>query len=111
MIDSSLSTAATSMHGTVRGDDVHFHGVSTDTRTIESGQLFVALQGPNFDGNKFVDAAARRSAAAAVVTDAVATSLPTITVDDTRIALGQLAHAWRQKMSATVRWSPLPTWE
>ena len=102
MIDSTLSEAAESMRGIMMGDDVRFSGVSTDTRSIESGQLFVALQGPNFDGSAYVSTAAERQAVAAVVGREVETSLPTVRVDDTRVALGQLAAAWRKKMPATV---------
>ena len=47
----SLSSAAQSMHGTLHGTDQNFDGVSTDTRSIRSGELFFALQGPNFDGH------------------------------------------------------------
>jgi len=90
------------MQGMLRGSNAQFRGVSTDTRTIEKGQLFVALQGPNFDGSKFVAAAAQRHAAAAVVADHIDSALPRIEVGDTRIALGRLAAAWRKTMPATV---------
>ena len=102
MIESTLEKAADSMQGVLHGSDAQFRGVSTDTRTIETGQLFVALQGPNFDGGQFVAAAAERHAAAAVVADNVDSALARIEVSDTRVALGQLAAAWRQTMPAIV---------
>lgn len=102
MIESTLENAAYSMQGVLHGSDAQFRGVSTDTRTIETGQLFVALQGPNFDGGHFVAAAAERHAAAAVVADNVDSTLARIEVSDTRVALGQLAAAWRQTMPAIV---------
>ena len=102
MIESTLSNAADWMSGKLHGTDVAFRGVSTDTRTLKPGELFVALQGPNFDGNAFVDRAAECQAAAAVVSRPVETDLPTITVDDTLLGLGQLATGWRGQLPATV---------
>lgn len=102
MMQCSLAQAAESMQGVLHGEDLQFRGVSTDTRTIEPGELFVALHGPNFDGNNFVVAAEKRRAAAAVVTMPVTTALPSITVDDTRLALGRLASSWRQAMPASI---------
>ena len=98
----TLSLAAKSMHGTLHGDDLNFRGVSTDTRSLQAGQLFVALQGPNFDGTKFVRQAEACNAAGAVVPQPVDTNLPTIVVDDTLTALGELAASWRRRMPATV---------
>lgn len=49
----------------LRGEDsLELHGVSTDSRSLEAGALFVALTGPNFDGNQFAAAAAARGASA-----------------------------------------------
>jgi UDP-N-acetylmuramoyl-tripeptide--D-alanyl-D-alanine ligase len=102
MMESTLTRAAESMHGVLQGKDVQFRGVSTDTRTIASGELFVALDGPNFDGCNFLKAAEERQAAGAVVAKEVDTTLPNIVVSDTRVALGQLASSWRQEMPASV---------
>jgi UDP-N-acetylmuramoyl-tripeptide--D-alanyl-D-alanine ligase len=101
-MNTTLSYAAEAMNGTLHGDDRRFDGVSTDTRTIGEGELFVALSGPNFDGNKFVSHAASKGAAGAVVTAATGDPLAQIEVADTRIALGQLAAAWRKERAATV---------
>jgi len=102
MMAGTLSHAAESMRGTLHGEDLSFRGVSTDTRSIKPGELFVALRGPNFDGAKFVRQAAERNAAGAVVPRLIDTDLPTIVVDDTLVALGSLAAYWRQQMQATV---------
>jgi len=102
MMESTLLQAAQSMHGKLHGRDANFRGVSTDSRTISAGELFVALQGPNFDGRRFVEAAAGARAAGAVVARELPTALPLITVADTRKALGDLAGAWRRNMPATV---------
>lgn len=98
----TLMTAAEAMHGVLQGQDASFNGVSTDTRSVQAGELFFALSGPNFDGADFVAQAAARGAAGAVVADQAASDLPQITVDDTRLALGRLGSAWRQQQDATV---------
>ena len=102
MMVGSLSHAAGLMHGTLHGEDVTFRGVSTDTRSLQPGELFVALQGPNFDGAAFVDQALRKHAAGAVVQRDVDSELPTIVVKDSLKSLGMLAEGWRQQMPATV---------
>lgn len=102
MIEGTLAAAAHIMNGTLLGTDRSYAGVSTDTRMLGQDELFFALQGPNFDGGAFVSAAAERSAAAAVLCEAVDVDIPQITVDDTRLALGTLAASWRQRMPAKV---------
>jgi UDP-N-acetylmuramoyl-tripeptide--D-alanyl-D-alanine ligase len=97
-----LSVAADYMHGQLSGVDRIFEGVSTDTRTLQKGELFVALQGPNFDGEHYVAEASDKGAAAAVVAQAVDSELPQIAVKDTRRALGELGAAWRRDQSAVV---------
>ena len=95
----TLSEAAAAIGARVQGDDVRFEGVSTDTRTIASGNLFVALRGERFDGHAFVDAAAGAGASATMIDEAGAASrdraVPALVVDDTRVALGRLAAHWR----------------
>ena len=101
-MESTLAQAADSMHGTLQGTDLKFRGVSTDTRTLQEGELFFALQGPNFDGAAFVKAAAERQATGAVVPVPIDAKIPVIVVDDPLLALAELAAEWRQQMSATV---------
>jgi len=101
-MESTLAQAAISMRGTLQGTDLKFRGVSTDTRTLKKGELFFALQGPNFDGAAFVEAAAIRQASAAVVPLPVDAEIPVIVVDDTLLALAALAADWRENMPATV---------
>ena len=63
----SLSEAAAAIGARTAGPDVRFDGVSTDTRSIGRGQLFVAIRGEHFDGHDFLAAARERGAAAALV--------------------------------------------
>lgn len=101
-MESTLAKAATTMHGKLQGENLEFRGISTDTRTLQHGELFVALQGPNFDGAAFVEAAARNGACGVVVPTPVDADIPVIVVDDTLQALGLLAAEWRQHMPAAV---------
>lgn len=82
-----------------------FIDVSTDTRTLDPGELFVALAGENFDAHDFLDRAAEQGALGAVVErvpDGSPDGLVYYTVDDTREALGRLANHWRRRLSARV---------
>jgi UDP-N-acetylmuramoyl-tripeptide--D-alanyl-D-alanine ligase len=97
----SLQQAQGITGGEVTGADVAFRSVSTDTRTLQNGDLFVALQGPNFDGNAFVHMAAEKHASAALVSKAMAIDLPVLQVADTRLALGKLAR--HNRLQATAR--------
>ncbi|MBK8063650.1 MAG: UDP-N-acetylmuramoyl-tripeptide--D-alanyl-D-alanine ligase [Betaproteobacteria bacterium] len=93
-----LSQAAQILGGRLLGADAEFIGVSTDSRGVARGQLFVALRGERFDGHAFLAAAAKAGASAALVDaafDASGAPLPLIVVEDTRRALGALAAAWR----------------
>lgn len=74
--------------------------VHTDSRSLQAGDLFVALRGERFDGNQFI-AQAKAQGAAAVMCEpsgesqALAQGLPALVVPDARIALGELAAGWR----------------
>lgn len=98
----TLGAAAQACGGTLQGPDAEYRVVSTDTRSLGAGDLFVALRGPNFDGNEFVAAAAAAGAAGAIVQRALATAFPQIVVPDTLAALTRLAHAWRSQFSFPV---------
>lgn len=93
----SLSQAAIAVGGQLQGDDAVFSAVSKDTRSLCKDNLYVALKGENFDGHVFLNQAAELGAAGALVSDLQTIALPQICVADTRIALGDLASAWRQK--------------
>ncbi len=80
--------------------DVTFFGASNDTRTLQPGQLFVALKALR-DGHDFVDAAFQKGAAA-VLCSRPCGDYPAIIVDDTRLALGHIARQERQHMGVKV---------
>lgn len=97
-----LSNIAKPIHGKLLGKDTAFTSVSTDTRTLQPGALFIALHGPQFDAHDFIAAAMEKQAAAAIISRDVATTLPAIKVEDTRIALGELAAWHRQQFDIPV---------
>ncbi len=98
-----LSEAAQAVGATMRGADVEFAGVCTDSRAIAPGSLFVALKGERFDGHDYVARALEAGAVAALVTRGFAAradcpeTAALLQVDDTRRALGALAAHWRRK--------------
>lgn len=71
------------------------HGISIDSRSIRPAQVFVAVKGEHFDGHDFINQAADAGAAMAITSDKRPSSLPTLLVDDTVVALQQIAHAYR----------------
>ncbi len=85
------------------GDMVNaFAGVSTDSRSVTAGELFVALKGENFDGNQFVGQAQQRGAAAAMVSSVQDGPLAQLIVGDTMWSYGQLAQRWRSRFTLPV---------
>jgi len=80
-------------------EDLTVKGVSTDTRTIKRGELFIALKGNNYNGNLFIDEAKQKGAPAAIVSDSLesAKDFPVVKVDDTQQALSDIALAYRLK--------------
>ncbi len=105
-----LSQAAQALQADMQGAEVRFNAVSTNTRTIQQGDLFIALKGENFDGAKFVADALNNGAVGAMVsTQGYEQIRPTLDpnssiliVEDTRLALGQLAAHWRARFDLPV---------
>jgi len=98
----TLHEAAAAVGGSAQGPDAAFAAVSTDSRTIAAGELFVALRGDSFDGHAYVAEVLARGAAGAVVGGEFAAAhpgRPLIVVSDTRRALGALAAHWRRRHS------------
>lgn len=93
----SLTETAMVLNGAHVGDDVLFTGVSTDSRTLANGDLFVALTGPHHDGHQFLNAAVQAGASAALVERDSDDGLPYVRVANTRRALGELAAHWRRR--------------
>lgn len=80
-------------------------GITTNSRAVQPGQLFVALKGERFDGHDFIAEATSRGAVALLVSNASRagdTGVPAFVVPDTLIALGRLATYWRKVWGKTV---------
>lgn len=94
-----LSEFAADCGGRLQGVDATFAGVCTDTRKLAAGQLFIALDGPNFRGSDFLNQAERTGAAGALADRVGPESLPTIVVDNGLVALQRAAQAHRNRHS------------
>ncbi|MEP6657440.1 MAG: UDP-N-acetylmuramoyl-tripeptide--D-alanyl-D-alanine ligase [Betaproteobacteria bacterium] len=108
MMDTAMAAAV--LNGRLIGPSVFFNRVSTDTRTLAPGDLFVALKGERFDGHRFVGRAFELGAVAALVSDgdvdagdkAGDKACNRIAVDDPLKALGRLAAHWRGRFDLPV---------
>ncbi len=97
MITMTLAQAANILGLKGSFPDITFQGLSIDTRTIQPGNLFVALPGTRVNGHDFVVEAKEKGAACALTTQAVSTNLPQLLVENSVAALGKLGAAWRDQ--------------
>ncbi len=107
MSPTTLTQIAAFAGGTLAGSGAaSITRISTDSRTIQSGDLFVALRGDNFDGHRFVESAIKRGAAAVLVEHrwdgSVPSSLPVLRVDDTLAAYQKIAAGYRRSLTLKV---------
>lgn len=97
-----LSEVARAVEGSLEGDDVEVRSVSTDSREVIAGSLFIALSGDRTDGHRFVEQAFAGGVAAAMVDGPTHVNGPVVRVDSTAEALLRLAAHERKSMVATV---------
>jgi UDP-N-acetylmuramoyl-tripeptide--D-alanyl-D-alanine ligase len=97
-----LTDAAIRFGGTLLNPDCEFDGVSIDSRNIADGDLFVALIGERLDGHEFLADATDRASGLVVSSAETDLPLPQWVVEDTTVALGQLAQLQREAFSGTV---------
>jgi len=103
MIAVTLSQLAKVLNAELIGQDCEITLVSTDTRNIESGALFVALVGERFDAHDFAHQAVEAGASALLVSRALELNIPQLLVEDSKLALGQLgAYIHQQCATPTV---------
>jgi UDP-N-acetylmuramoyl-tripeptide--D-alanyl-D-alanine ligase len=98
----TLGEFARACGGRLEGVDRSFSSISTDTRSLTAGELFIALRGVNFDGNAFATAAAERGAAGVVVSQQQNVGVSQIVVSDTQAALERAAQNWRNRVTIPV---------
>ena len=97
----NLADAASMVGGRLSGGNPLFTGVSTDSRSLRAGDLFVALRGERFDGHTFLAQAKTIGASAAMVDSRHQGEfpLPVVVVEETKRALGDLARQWRARFA------------
>jgi UDP-N-acetylmuramoyl-tripeptide--D-alanyl-D-alanine ligase len=95
----TLSELKTPLGAEMLGVDCEFTGVSTDSRAVQPGELFVALRGERFDGHTYLSQVESEGASAALVSASVSTTFPQLLVDDTQRALGLMGAYNRQLYS------------
>ncbi len=99
----SVGELARTMSADLRGDGrAGFSSVSTDSRTLAPGALFVALRGERFDGHDYVARARANGAVAALVEHAVDVDVPQLVVADSKRAFGLSAAHWRSRFTLPV---------
>jgi UDP-N-acetylmuramoyl-tripeptide--D-alanyl-D-alanine ligase len=99
MIPLQTKEIAQMVQGQLVGADVQIKSVSTDSRNINQGDLFIALKGPNFDGHQFAADVISKGAVALIVDQQLPVAVPQIIVADTRLALGALGAGVKQKVN------------
>lgn len=100
MIKVSLQTLAQVLDAELVGQDIEIDSVSTDTRQIETGSLFIALVGERFDAHNFIENAIDSGASALLVSAEQNVAVPQLVVEDTKLALGKLG-AWVHQQCET----------
>lgn len=102
MINVTLSELAQILNGELHGQSLTVDAVTTDTRQLTPGCLFVALKGERFDAHDFADQAKAGGAGALLVSRKLDCDLPQLVVNDTRLAFGEIAAWVRQQVPTRV---------
>lgn len=102
MINLSLNEVANTLQLPAIETALRFNGISTDTRTLLPGNLFVAIVGEKLDGHDYIEEAFNKGAAAALVNHKVESPLLQLCVNDTVAALGKICSLWRDRFSIPV---------
>ena len=98
----SLTEIAKIVGGKILGGDVQVNGLSTDTRNMLDGKLFIALVGETFDPHELIEKGKANHADAVLVQRQVSTDIPQVIVDDSYQALQKIALTWREKFNIPV---------
>lgn len=98
----TLAQAAAALCVDLIGEDRFFSRISINTRTLEAGDLFVAIKGENFDAHEYIEQAEEKGACGLVVEHICSSTLPQIVVENTRLALGDIASLWSSAFSLPI---------
>jgi UDP-N-acetylmuramoyl-tripeptide--D-alanyl-D-alanine ligase len=109
MISLALSDIAKITGGTLVGEDITISSIGTDSRALQTGDVFLALSGPNFDGHKFINQVIELGCSAVIVEHQLSITMPEsampsrtvpqVIVSDCRIALGQIGAYVKQSIA------------
>ncbi|MCW8107062.1 UDP-N-acetylmuramoyl-tripeptide--D-alanyl-D-alanine ligase [Alteromonas ponticola] len=99
MIKTKLSWIAQQTNGRLEGQDCDVSNISTDTRTLQHGDIYLALVGDNYNGHAFVQNAKNAGAIAVIASERINTDLPVVYVKDTKLALGELGAAVKREVN------------
>lgn len=102
MIQMTLEQAANILGLHTAHADKEFKGISIDTRTIQPGNLFIAIRGDRMDGHDYIEEAFQKGAAAAIVSHQIESALPQLIAADTTAALGKLGAYWRDQFDINI---------
>ena len=102
MIQLEILKTAELISATYNGGDLSYTGVSIDTRSLQAGNLYIAIKGGNLDGHAYLQQAKDAGAVAAIVTSKMPVDIPQLVVADTTLAMGVLAHYWRAQFTLPV---------
>ncbi|WP_198266302.1 UDP-N-acetylmuramoyl-tripeptide--D-alanyl-D-alanine ligase [sulfur-oxidizing endosymbiont of Gigantopelta aegis] len=98
----TLAQTAAALGVDLIGDDREFSRLSINTRTLEKGDLFVAIKGDNFDAHEYIAQAEEQGACGLVVEHCSDSILPQIVVENTRQAFGDIASLWSSAFSLPI---------
>lgn len=99
MISLHLSEIAQALDGQLIGDDKIINQISTDSRALQAGEVFLALKGVNFDGHRFLEQVIKSNCAAVIVDHDCNLTVPQIVVADTHKALGKIGAYIKEKVA------------
>lgn len=102
MIQLDTPTTAKIISADYEGIELSYTGVSIDTRSLQAGNLYIAISGGNLDGHDYLKQAKDAGAVAAIVAKKMDVALPQLVVTDTTLAMGLLAKYWRSQFSIPV---------
>jgi len=99
MIALCLAEIAKAIDGELVGENITIDSVTTDSRSLVQGELFLALKGPNFDGHRFLNQVVELGCGSVIVDHQCEVDIPQIVVDDTHKALGKIAAYVKDKVA------------
>lgn len=97
-----LKDLALLSNGSLRGDSLEASEFSLDTRSIKKGEVYIAIEGQNFDGHDFIEDAEKKGARALIVSREVSSSLPFIVINNTLDFMETIAIHNRSSFSGNV---------